>query len=54
MHNLRAPRREAASLAPRMSIVYRTIDQLKPDGRTRGVTARSDLPSPIRAEVLHP
>jgi DNA modification methylase len=31
MHNLRAPRREAASLAPRMSIVYRTIDQLKPD-----------------------
>jgi len=31
MNNLRASRREAASLAPRMSIVYRAIDRLKPD-----------------------
>ena len=31
MINLRASRREAASLAPRISIVYRPIDQLKPD-----------------------
>src|SRR5947208_4575867 len=31
MINLRASRREAASLAPRISIVYRAIDQLKPD-----------------------
>jgi len=31
MMNLRASRREAASLAPRISIVYRPIDQLKPD-----------------------
>jgi DNA modification methylase len=31
MMNLRASRREAASLAPRISIVYRAIDQLKPD-----------------------
>jgi hypothetical protein len=31
MNNLRASRREAASRAPRMSIVYRAIDQLKPD-----------------------
>src|SRR5438445_5057773 len=29
MMNLRASRREAASLAPRISIVYRAIDQLK-------------------------
>ena len=31
MNNLRASRREAASRAPRMSIVYRAIGQLKPD-----------------------
>jgi DNA modification methylase len=31
MKNLRASRREAASLASRMSIVHRAIDQLKPD-----------------------
>ena len=31
MKDLRAPRREAPSLAPRMLIVYRAIDQLKPD-----------------------
>ena len=31
MINLRASRREAARLAPRISIVYRAIDQLKPD-----------------------
>jgi ParB-like chromosome segregation protein Spo0J len=31
MNNLRASGREAASRAPRMSIVYRAIDQLKPD-----------------------
>src|SRR5712671_3185403 len=31
MMNLRASRREVASLAPRISIVYRAIDQLKPD-----------------------
>ena len=31
MNNLRASGREPASLAPRMSIVYRAIDQLKPD-----------------------
>jgi len=31
MINLRASRREAASLAPRISIVYRAIDQLKLD-----------------------
>jgi DNA modification methylase len=31
MMNLRASRREAASLAPRISIVYRAIDQLKPN-----------------------
>ena len=31
MNDLRAPRREAPSLAPRMLIVYRAIDQLQPD-----------------------
>ena len=31
MKNLRASRRDAASLASRMSIVHRAIDQLKPD-----------------------
>jgi hypothetical protein len=31
MNNLRASRRGATSLAPRMSIVYRAIGQLKPD-----------------------
>jgi DNA modification methylase len=31
MKNLRAPRRKAPSLASRMLIVYRAIDQLKPD-----------------------
>jgi len=31
MNNLRSSRREAASRAPRMSIVYRAIGQLKPD-----------------------
>jgi DNA modification methylase len=31
MNNLRASRREAPGLAPRMSIVYRAIEQLKPD-----------------------
>ena len=31
MNNLRASGREPASLAPRMSIVYRAIDELKPD-----------------------
>ena len=29
--NVRASGRETASLAPRISIVYRAIDQLKPD-----------------------